>query len=380
MLRYAGQDLGSTPHVVVLGSCKVGNLIVSIPTLKALRQRFSDAVIGFIGSDITASLELGLDCIDWRHSWDDPSPDALQKLLNCLTEKVSRHGLVRLAINLDGFNPVTQVVSSYLQPAFISGVALDKHRRQRLPFGSEPMQAFLADPDWDSKAFLSRYDCYLKTNYIAELFAFQAGVIEYADVSSIELPSEAPAFDVPDVLIHCTTARAAKIWPFDYWRVVVDQLVSHGLTVGLIGSSPQSQLDSYNSGSGEEWLLSQTSLIDLRGKTTLLQLAGACAKARAVISVDAGPMHIAAAMGVPTLAIVGNDCNGVGASPIRLWLPRSHNVERTTSKHSCSLCSDQRFSNTDCVADEHYCMQAVNPDSVLAWAADVLSLGGSEQL
>ena len=72
----------------------------------------------------------------------------------------------------------------------------------------------------------------------------------------------------------------------------------------------------------EDLLLAQTQLIDLRGRTSLSQLAGACQKTRAVLSVDAGPLHIAAAVGTPTLAIVGNDAEGVGASPIRLWMPR----------------------------------------------------------
>ena len=48
-----------------------------------------------------------------------------------------------------------------------------------------------------------------------------------------------------------------------------------------------------------------------------MELAGACRQAKAVVSVDAGPLHIAAAVGTPTYAIVGNDGNGVGASPVR---------------------------------------------------------------
>ena len=60
-------------------------------------------------------------------------------------------------------------------------------------------------------------------------------------------------------------------------------------------------------------LLQSTGLIDLRGQTSLMQLAGACRQAKAVISVDAGPLHIAAAIGTPTYAIVGNDGDGVGA-------------------------------------------------------------------
>ena len=50
MQRYAGEHLGSFPHIVVLGSCKVGNFVVSTPVLRGLRVRFPDAVIGFIGS------------------------------------------------------------------------------------------------------------------------------------------------------------------------------------------------------------------------------------------------------------------------------------------------------------------------------------------
>ena len=81
-----------------------------------------------------------------------------------------------------------------------------------------------------------------------------------------------------------------------------------------------------NSGDGEDWLLQVTQLQDLRGRTSLIELAGACQQARAVVSVDAGPLHIAAAMGVPTLAVVGNDVDGHGASPIRLWMPRAANA------------------------------------------------------
>lgn len=374
MLRYAGQALGPEPHIVVLGSCKVGNLIASIPTLQGLRKCFSSASIGFLGSDVTASIEASLDCIDWRHSWDDSSPDALQLLVECLVKQISRRGSVDLVVNLDGFNPVTQVLASYLKPKYVSGCSLDARRRRKMPWGDEPFQTFLADPDWDSPEFLSRYSPALKTNYIAELFAFQAGVSNYADPCSIQIPSESPGFDVPDVLIHCTTARAAKVWPFEFWKIVVDALTQHGLSVGLVGSAPQLQQDSYNSGGGEAWLLSQTDLLDLRGRTSLLQLAGACGEARAVISVDAGPMHIAAAMGTPTLAVVGNDAQGVGASPIRLWLPRSGNLQRTTSAETCSLCAERRFSNDACVADAHHCMNSVSPDQVVSWALHTLGV------
>ena len=55
---------------------------------------------------------------------------------------------------------------------------------------------------------------------------------------AIALSSTAPRFSVPDVLI-CTTARAAKVWPFEHWRSVIDACNQRNLSVGLVGS-PQS--------------------------------------------------------------------------------------------------------------------------------------------
>ena len=137
--------------------------------------------------------------------------------------------------------------------------------------------------------------------------------------------------------------------------------------MGLVGSPPAAQRESYNAGEGEDSLIDSTDLIDLRGKTSLIQLAGACKQARAVVSVDAGPLHIGAAVGTPTFGIVGNDLEDVGASPARLWMPRCENFDRTISPVSCSKCADNRFRNDECLIDDHPCMNAILPSEVIDW-------------
>ena len=372
MLRYAGEDLGNNPHIVVLGSCKVGNFVVSTPSLNGLKNRFPGSVVGFIGSDVTADFEKSHPCIDWRVSWDHVDSSGLMHLADGLATAIQTHGPVALAINLDGFNPVTQVLISYLNPDYVAGGGLTQNRRRRLPWGGLPSQAFLADPDWDSPAFLERYSQVFRTQYIAELFAHLAGVAEHCDPTAIALPAVSPSFEVPDVLIHCTTARAAKVWPVQFWRVVIDFLVGANYSVGLVGAPPRQQQQAYNSGDSEDWLLQATQLKDLRGLTSLIELAGACKQARAVLSVDAGPLHVAAAMGVPTLAVVGNDADGHGASPIRLWMPRAANVQRTVAEHTCLSCAEARFSNDSCLEERHHCMLSVEPDQVIRWLKSVL--------
>ena len=93
---------------------------------------------------------------------------------------------------------------------------------------------------------------------------------DQVDVSKITLPVEAPPFDVPDVLIHRTTARAAKV-PSASWKQVISML---GLSVGLVAA--HRLRGAYNAGDAEEGLLRATALIDLRGRTSLIELAGAC--------------------------------------------------------------------------------------------------------
>ena len=372
MQRYAGESLSTAPRIVVLGSCKVGNFVVSTPLLHGLKERWPDATVDFIGSAVTADFESSCPWIDWRCSWDSRDASAGLDLLQTLDQRRSQCGPVDLAINLDGFNPVTQVLASWLKAQFIAGGALTNDLRRPLPWGDLPQQRFLEEADWDSPAFLERHSSWLSTNSISELFCRLAWID--TDVHAIALSSTAPRFSVPDVLIHCTTARAAKVWPFEHWRRVIDACNQHGLSVGLVGSPPKAQQEAYNAGDGEDWLLETTGLIDLRGQTTLMELAGACRLTAAVVSVDAGPMHIAAAVGTPTLALVGNDADGTGASPIRLWLPRTSNLSRTVSLHSCDKCASNRFRNDGCLVEGHPCMRDVLPEQVIDWLSGVPGL------
>ena len=392
--RYDGRDLGAAPHIAVLGSCKVGNFVVTLPLLRALRRRYPGASIDFWGSEATRDFEDTL-CqatgpgspapLNWRVSWDLADAQQFQTLAAAAAERNDAAGPIDLLINCDGFNPLTQVLASWLRPAWVAGGALGANGRRELSWGEHPYQRFLADPDWDSPAFLERYGSLFQTNYIAELLCRLAWLepTEH-ELQQIELPWVEPPFAVPQVLIHCTTTRAAKIWPFECWAAVLRWCAGRGINVGLVGAAPARQAAEYHAGDGEEQLLAQFSeaaggtLIDLRGQTSLIELAGACRAARAVVSVDAGPLHIAAAVGTPVLAVVGNDSTGLGASPVRLWLPRAPQLQRTVSSQSCDGCETRRYRNDTCVAERHHCMEGVGPNQVIDWLEAQLAMAQTQ--
>lgn len=391
--RYSGEDLGTTPHIAVLGSCKVGNFVVTLPLLRALRRRYPQAQVDFWGSEATRDFEEALcsgdpPLLNWRISWDQSTDDTFAQLAAAAgqrSEPSGGAGPLDLVINCDGFNPLTQVLASWLRPRWVAGGSLNANGRQALGWGSHPYQGFLADDDWDAPGFLKRYPGLFHSNYIAELLCRMAFLEPSAqELEQIDLPWVPPTFAVPPVLIHCTTTRAAKIWPFDRWAAVLRWCAARGIGVGLVGAPPARQAEEYHAGDGESQLLATFGasgdqpepgrpLVDLRGRTSLIQLAGACRAARAVVSVDAGPLHIAAATGTAVLAVVGNDTDSVGASPIRLWLPRARQLARTVSQAHCSGCEAQRFRNDGCVSDSQHCMEGVDPQQVIEWLTLTLS-------
>ena len=372
MQRYDGRDLGASPHIAILGSCKLGKFIVTIPMLRILRNKYPGAVIDFWGSEITKDFELAL-CgknqpLDWRKSWDKKYSE-IKEIFNSFTDRTRRYSNYDLLINCDGFNPFTQALSCLFKPKYLAGAGLREDGRSLLEWGLLPNQRFLADKDWDSIEFIKRYSEFFKSNYIAELLCRMVFLNPSADdLALIDLPWEEPGFDVPEILIHCTTARSAKIWPFDNWREVLAFCQTEQIKVGLIGASPQIQASEYHSQGGEDSLIKNfpSILTDLRGKTNLIQLAGACKLARGTISVDAGPMHVSAGVGSKTLAIVGNDKHGDGVSPIRLWLPRTKFCERTISDYSTTSFADNNYRNDNLMIAKK-CMNGVPPSQIIDW-------------
>ncbi len=73
---------------------------------------------------------------------------------------------------------------------------------------------------------------------------------------------------------------------------------------------------------------------DLSGKVTLKQLAALAARARIFIGVDSAPMHIAAAMGTPVVALFGPS-NEIEWGPWRV----AHRIVNSTG-HRCRPCGN----------------------------------------
>jgi ADP-heptose:LPS heptosyltransferase len=367
--RYEGQELGPSPRIAVLGSSKLGNFIITTPLLRGLKERFPASTVDFYGSPVNRAFEERCPWIDWRTDIFPGMEDRTEEIAAAARERAGPHGY-DLAINCDGFNPFTTDLVTRFQPRYAAGNAADPSGEGTLPLGDHPNNRILAEPDWTTPAFLKRYEGHLTSNYIGELFARMAFV--ETDYFAVSLESTTPPFQVPDILIHGNATRDAKLWPVGQWMPVLDWCRQRGLSVGLVGVLPKPGKETTAGFPIEAALVEHPGVTDLRGRTSPIELAGALKAARACVTVDSGPLHVAAAVGCPTVALFGNDAEGVGASPLQLWMPRVGNVVRPASQARCTLCLENRFKNDGCLKPVHECMLGITPEAVIELLGQVL--------
>ena len=125
------------------------------------------------------------------------------------------------------------------------------------------------------------------------------------DVGVPTFPVRFPVYHLnvkkPRVAMVPCSRGAAKNWHPDHFaKVARDLHAAKGVSVVLLGGPKDvetcGRIEAACPGAG---------VLNLCGKTSLVEMGGALNEADLVISVDSGPMHMAAACGVPVLALFG---------------------------------------------------------------------------
>jgi len=103
-------------------------------------------------------------------------------------------------------------------------------------------------------------------------------------------------------------------------------------------------------------------VIDLVGRTSLTELAAVVERAVLFLGVDSAPMHMAAALGVPVIALFG-------PSGERSWGPWGDGHVVLSSPFLCRPCGQD-----GCLGSKRSdCLEAISPQAVLEAADAVLA-------
>ena len=103
--------------------------------------------------------------------------------------------------------------------------------------------------------------------------------------------------------VHPGSRWLFKSWPAGRMASLVDKLVRDGLPVVVTGAPDERERAIVDTLLSE--LASKAGVHDLTGQLSLLELAALTSRARLFVGVDSAPMHIAAAVGTPAVALFG---------------------------------------------------------------------------
>lgn len=161
------------------------------------------------------------------------------------------------------------------------------------------------------------------------------------------------------VAVHPGSSNPAKIWPGQNYSEIIRRMKeSLGCDVAVLGSKEEKDL------AGKIVREAGVEVIDLAGELDLKELAAFLKRAALFVGNDTGPMHMAAALKVPVIAIFGRNIPGV--SPVR-WRPWGAGHVVFHEDPGCDPCYD-----TECPNDFR-CLRAVTTDAVFKAIEEILA-------
>ena len=149
------------------------------------------------------------------------------------------------------------------------------------------------------------------------------------------------------IAVNLGTTWPTKRWAVSHFSEVIRQVAAAEGRVVLIGSSAEAALI------GE--MPASLPIINLVGKTSILELGALLEKCEVCLTCDSGPMHIAAAVGTPTIALFGP------TDPVR-HRPYSSGHTVIEKSISCRPCYKRTCHRRD---TPHLCMKEISTFEVV---------------
>lgn len=250
------------PLLLVLRALQLGDLLVAVPALHALRRAYPGHRLVYAGP---AWLRDAVDLVGGYELL--PTPGLLEPL-------AVDQGMVDIAVNLHGRGPESQVLIEAVGARRVISHASDRRD----------------GPDWTEDIHeRRRWTRMLQWHGIT------------ADPDDVGLPAAPVRTRHPDAtLVHVGAAFGSRLWPADRFADVASRLAESGHRVLLTGSAAErarALAVAEQAGLPEEAVLA--------GGLSLGEFIALVAEARLVISADTGAAHLATAYRRPSVVLFG---------------------------------------------------------------------------
>lgn len=287
-------------NILVVRNDRFGEFLLNIPAFRALKETYPKARLIAIVDPDNKMLAGAIECIDEVIEWktgEHTFPEKI-KLINLL---IARRIDVAVILNpLREFNFVTWACGIPLRVGYDRKWGFFLNRRMKDRKYLEEMH---------------EVDYNLALVGLAGAKTIDKSLHIGVPVNSIKLEVAQPL-----VAIHPWTSDPVKQWPVERFLDLADKIVSElGASVVIVGG-PDEELKSR-----ELFARPSGKVVNLTGKTNLLQLAEVLKGCSVLISGDSGPVHLSACVNTPVVALFRSDMPGKGP---RRWGPwgRNHTV------------------------------------------------------
>jgi len=281
-----------TPRILVIRGGAIGDFILTLPVLTALRERFPSTEIEVLGYPRIASLGLLGGLAKAVHAIESPGL-AMFFAKGGSFDSEWREFFGQFAIVISYLFDPDKIFETNVKSCGLRQFIAAQHR----PDEAKPIHAT---------------DVFLKP--LEQLTIFDAD-----PVARLELPGLAKRNNW--LALHPGSGSESKNWPEQNWRELVAHLLDHSpLNLLLIGGEAEGdRLQRLANGMPLDRL-------EIAQHIPLPELAPRLAKCAGYVGHDTGMTHLAAALGLPTLVLWG-------PSSQTIWQPLGEKV-RVLSQHS----------------------------------------------
>ncbi|MFH1414094.1 MAG: lipopolysaccharide heptosyltransferase II [Candidatus Omnitrophota bacterium] len=345
------QNLEKYKRILITRTDRVGDVLLSTPVIKALRDRYPDAFIAMIVKPYARDIVADNPYLDQVIVYDKSGKEKswfgsymfVRKLrkkkfdLAIILHPTNRMHLISFLAGIPRRVGYNRKLGGLLTDAIKHAKQLgEKHE---LEYSLDLLRILNIEP--------KERNLFMPLRGESEIWA--DGLLEKEGIKkSHRLLAINPGASCP-----------SKIWPDQRFAELANRLIEkYGFRVIVIsGPKDITLVEKVVKGMGHP-------VVNLAGRTSLSQLASIVRRCELLISNDSGPVHIATALGVPVISIFGR--NQQGLSPKR-WGPLGKRDRILHKEVGCVECLAH-----DCLK-EFKCLKAIEVEDVMKAAESMLS-------
>ena len=281
-------------NILIVKLSAIGDVIHALPVAHSLKQNYPDARITWVVERPAYDLLTNNPDIDEIIIFDKPKFKTLAGLFRHAPEFISllRQKKFDLALDLQGLFKSGMI-------SFLSG-ASTRFVYENTREGSQLLSTRIAGEYQRGHVVERCLDVVRGLGCQVGKPVFTLNVTPSEADLTKRIAAQAN-FDIekPYVVFALGANWPNKIWPYEHFAKLSERLYDENIIPVMVGGKGDQVL--------AELIASMAKVppIDLTGKTTLKQLAFIIQKARVFVGGDTGPMHLSAAVGTPTVALMG---------------------------------------------------------------------------